>query len=171
MQTASLQAASDLSLPPDSYVYSIVFCSAAQDVAAIASDDSLRIVDASRLQGPATYSNIHAGVTCLRQFPVQPNILLTAGRDAAIRGWDIRSGERVVELIDRTFRHLARILISDLFCASLIGFRQASHAPVLSLATSGQHIVGGIELQNSQAPVTLWFVLLLSALACMVHLV
>lgn len=105
MQTASLQAASGLALPPDSYVYSIVPCSEARNVAAIATDDSLRIVDASRLQGApnGTYSNIHAGVTCLRSLPGQPDILLTAGRDAAIRGWDIRSGKRVVELIDRTF--------------------------------------------------------------------
>lgn len=113
MQIANLQAASDLSLPPDSYVYSIVPCFGARNVAAIASDDSLRIVDASRLQGPTTYSNIHAGVTCLRSLPVQPNILLTAGRDATIRGWDIRSGERVVELMDRTFPHLSRIQISQ----------------------------------------------------------
>ena len=119
MQMSSLQAVSGLSLPPDSYVYSIVPCSKAQNVAAIASDDSLRIVDASRLQCLIIYGNTHAGVTCLQPLADQPNILLTAGRDAAIRGWDIRSGERVVELIDRTFPHLPRIQISQ------IGFVQA----------------------------------------------
>ena len=105
MQNADLQATSELSLSSNSYIYSIVSCPERPDIAAISSDDSLRIIDATRLQetNKGTYRNVHAGVTCLRLLPDQSNILLTAGRDAAIRGWDIRSGEKLVEMIDRMF--------------------------------------------------------------------
>ena len=102
MRTAKLVNTSQLTLPLDSYIYKILLRPRLAGIAAISSDDSLRIIDSSTLQAinGDTLRGVHVGVTCLQSVTDQPDVLLTAGRDAAIRGWDVRNGSRVVELSD-----------------------------------------------------------------------
>jgi WD40 repeat protein len=100
MQFAALTTTSSLSLPADSYIYRIV--SVGATLAAISSDDSLRIIDPSTLQevSDGIVKNVHAGVTCLERIDNDHNTILTAGRDAAIRCWDLRSGKKTSEFSD-----------------------------------------------------------------------
>ena len=106
MQITASIVGSRFDLPADSYVYGIVPCSKSV-VAAISSDDSLRFVDSTRLQeAGSTFRDIHQGVTCLQTSKDQPSVCLTAGRDAAVRGWDAGSGQRVLELSQRTVAEL-----------------------------------------------------------------
>ena len=97
---ASLTATSNLSLPADSYIYKIVNLNG--NLAAISSDDSLRLIDSRTLQEitNGTINNIHVGVTCLQAVNRDPNILLTAGRDAVVREYDLRSGQKTLQLSD-----------------------------------------------------------------------
>lgn len=110
MGTATLQTSSSLFLPPDSYIYRLRPVNAGPLIAAISSDDSLRLFDLETLakQSTATVGahnalkDIHKGVTCLEAFgPQQEHCVLTAGRDGAVRGWDLRSGKNILELKDR----------------------------------------------------------------------
>jgi len=100
MRTATLTKISLLSLPADSYIYRTV--PVGEKLAAISSDDSLRIVDPSTLQevSDGILKDSHAGVTCLEGIDNDGNTLMTAGRDAAIRCWDLRSGKKTLEFSD-----------------------------------------------------------------------
>ncbi|KAI9658448.1 MAG: hypothetical protein M1829_006803 [Trizodia sp. TS-e1964] len=86
-----------ISLPPESYIYSIIPTS--QCLALTASDDSLRIFDRETLQltTAGAFKKVHDGVTCLKTLDPGGNIIATAGRDGALRCWDIRSGKRAIE--------------------------------------------------------------------------
>lgn len=110
METATLQTSSSLFLPPDSYIYRLQPVNAGPLVAAISSDDSLRLFDPELLAKPSTavvgvrnaLKDIHKGVTCLETFgPQQEHCVLTAGRDGAVRGWDLRSKKKILELKER----------------------------------------------------------------------
>lgn len=110
METATLQTSSSLFLPPDSYIYRLQTFNAGPLVAAISSDDSLRLFDLETLEKPSTavvgfhnaLKDIHKGVTCLEAFgPQQEHCVLTAGRDGAVRGWDLRSKKKILELKER----------------------------------------------------------------------
>jgi WD40 repeat protein len=88
-------AASSLSLLSGTYIYAIaeVPSSSAgrRQFAAISSDDSLRIFDGQSLQPLTVVSaKTHEGVTSLNG--TLPGFLATAGRDGAVRLWDVRSG-------------------------------------------------------------------------------
>lgn len=109
MKTASLLSTSSLSLPANSYVYKIVTVKLGNGaLAAISSDDSLRVVDAETLQlvagggAGAWTEDVHDGVTGLVAGGGwdQQQSVVTAGRDAAVRGWDLRSGEKMFEVKD-----------------------------------------------------------------------
>ncbi|KZF22067.1 WD40 repeat-like protein [Xylona heveae TC161] len=95
MTTLNAYQSSDLSLPSDSYIYSVVPTSTG--LAAISSDDSLRLFGREnlRLLSGGVLKRVHQGVTCLKAFDEGGNILATAGSDGLVRTWDIRSGGNV----------------------------------------------------------------------------
>ncbi|MCJ1428309.1 WD repeat-containing protein 89 [Sticta canariensis] len=102
MKPASLTSESSLSLPADSYIYKLIHTSQNAALAAISSDDSLRIFDPEQLQLQAggIFHKTHEGVTCLETFDADPHCVLTAGRDAAGRCWDLRSERKTFEVKD-----------------------------------------------------------------------
>lgn len=97
MNVLSNVAASTLSLPPDTYIYSIIPTSDA--LVAISSDDSLSVFDKTTLAVlPNGHSpRVHEGVTCLHGWGDDGNYLVTAGRDSHIRCWDRRSQQSVYD--------------------------------------------------------------------------
>ena len=100
MRLASLTTVSSLSLPADSYIYRILHVDG--NLAAISSDDSLRLIDLQTLReipGGAT-TNVHDGVTCLQAVDHDPSSLLTAGRDAVVQRYDVRLGQKTMQLGD-----------------------------------------------------------------------
>lgn len=102
MKPASLMSESSLSLPADSYIYKLIHTSQNAALAAISSDDSLRIFDPEQLQLQAggVFHKAHEGVTCLETFDADPYCVLTAGRDAVGRCWDLRSERKTFEVKD-----------------------------------------------------------------------
>ena len=100
MRYAALTSTSGLSLPADTYIYRFAPIDAA--LAAISSDDSLRVFDAETLQlvSGGVFDNVHDGVTCLKTTGSEPKMLFTAGRDGFIRSWDLRIGKKAWELRD-----------------------------------------------------------------------
>ena len=71
-------------------------------LAAISSDDSLRLLDPAYLQELSNprFSKAHAGVTCLEAVAHDNHALCTAGRDAVAKRWDLRSGRTTAEFRD-----------------------------------------------------------------------
>ena len=100
MRFASLTTYSDLSLPADSYIYKIAHVNGI--LAAISSDDSLRLTDIHTLREIAggVLNNVHDGVTCLQVVDHDPSSLLTAGRDAVVQQYDLRIGEKTMKFGD-----------------------------------------------------------------------
>ena len=116
-------AESTLSLPIESYIYSIAPCGPAKSssspsnqLVTISSDDSLRILDGQILQlVHIVSSQIHGngGVTCLNNLrETQSNnpqagyesLVATAGRDGTIKLWDVRSkGEPAIQMRNGEF--------------------------------------------------------------------
>ena len=134
----------------DSYIYKILQVNS--NLAAISSDDSLRIIDSTSLKEIAggVLKNVHAGVTCLEAPENDKNVFLTAGRDAVVRSWDLRSGRSTLELSDgketkdsSKFAHLQ--MVKD------------SNTTYLSLRNDDHFVVVGTELSHSQASVILWY--------------
>ncbi|KAL1590980.1 hypothetical protein WHR41_00095 [Cladosporium halotolerans] len=81
-------AESNLSTPPDTYLYTLARTGA--DFATIGSDDSLRIFSLPDLKPVRTYASAHTGISCLTTAS-DGTTLITAGRDGLIRLWDPRS--------------------------------------------------------------------------------
>ncbi|KAI4146064.1 MAG: hypothetical protein LQ340_006057, partial [Diploschistes diacapsis] len=108
MKRASQVANSSLGLPtnPPAYVYQVQALHDGDQLAALCSDDSVRGFRASALGSKPTWvlPTGHEGVTQLRmQVWDQRALVLTAGRDGAVRVWDRRAGawaggEAVVEM-------------------------------------------------------------------------
>ena len=98
--TARPFATSSLSLPTNSYIYCIK--AVGRSLAAISSDDSLRVFDPVTLQVSAdrVFQNAHTGIVCLENVGDEIESLVTAGRDGYVRCWDLRSGKKTVELKD-----------------------------------------------------------------------
>ncbi|KAL1962535.1 hypothetical protein VTN77DRAFT_9410 [Rasamsonia byssochlamydoides] len=148
MHTLQAAASSSLSLPAGSYVYALAASPSSESgaFAAISSDDSLRVFDGQTLKllslaAPKTHGQ--GGVTCLKEYRENSTgsahgLLATAGRDGAVRLWDVRaghgSGNAAVEM------------------------KTAKNAPILSLACHGatNTVVAGTELMSSQASVVFW---------------
>jgi len=97
MKNATLTATSCLSLKSDSYVYKIVPNNIR--IAAILSDDSLRIIDQNTLQEipDIVRQTAHKGVTCLE---TDGSSVVTAGRDGVVRYWDLRARGKALEFWD-----------------------------------------------------------------------
>jgi WD repeat-containing protein 89 len=117
MRTLKISAHSSLSLPPNSYIYSITPCGPAQptspsrQLTVISSDDSLCVLDAESLrllQVISSKTHEEGGVTALHnlrdlhsqlQQPSYENLVATTGRDGTVRTWDVRSyGQPVLEM-------------------------------------------------------------------------
>lgn len=100
MHTLKATAASSLSLPAESYIYSIA-ASTPGSFAAISSDDSLRVFDAANLDrvsviSPKTHD---AGVTSLQSYAAgESPLLATGGREGKVKLWDVRAGNAVLEV-------------------------------------------------------------------------
>ena len=95
-------ASSSLSLPAENYIYSITAASPGSSFAAISSDDSLRVFDSTDISrvsvvAPRTHSN---GVTALKPYQQQQQVVVTGGRDGKVKVWDLRkgNGEVAVEM-------------------------------------------------------------------------
>lgn len=179
MHTLQATASSSLSLPPGTYIYAIAATSPSSSgtqpqhqFAAISSDDSLRLFDGHSLQPTAvvTAKSHGGGVTALREYPgcngAGVFLLATAGRDGAVRLWDVRAGgsslqKASVEMRVGMFAHFC-------FYSRRRGVHVAGpnayaekNIPILSLACDpGSHtVVAGTELEASyQASVALWLV-------------
>jgi WD repeat-containing protein 89 len=98
-------ASSSLSLPSGSYIYSLAAALPGLSLAAISSDDSLRLFDVRSLQvvsvtAGSTHEN---GVTTLTEYSgvgTERGLLVTGGRDGKVRLWDVRSasGKPMLEM-------------------------------------------------------------------------
>jgi WD40 repeat protein len=80
-------AQSNLSTPPDTYLYTLA--RTGSDYATIGSDDSLRIFNIPDLKLTRTYASAHKGISCLTSAS-DNTTLFTGGRDGVIRQWDPR---------------------------------------------------------------------------------
>ncbi|OCK82171.1 WD40 repeat-like protein [Lepidopterella palustris CBS 459.81] len=141
-------ASSDLSLPPNSYIYKIIptaqrydsiSYSETKELALISSDDSLRFVDASSLELSADgiFKEVNKSVTCLDRVDDQGNCYATCGRDGLVRVWDKRRKTQAM-----VFRSPQTLPLSALVCSS-----------------SRNVVVAGVELEGNgpgDAPVVVW---------------
>lgn len=93
-------ASSGLSLPADTYIYSLARTTSL--CAAISSDDSLRYFDPTNLSLVHTVSKAHQGITCLKATSDGKG-LVTAGRDGTVRFWDERGKSAGLQMTDRRF--------------------------------------------------------------------
>lgn len=90
-----------ISEPADTYIYDIV--PVAAGLAAISSDDSLRLLDPLALNGPPINSirRINTDVTCLKAIESSTGegggVVCTAGRDGTVCLVDPRTGAKVAE--------------------------------------------------------------------------
>jgi WD40 repeat protein len=92
--------------PQETYIYQIE--PIRDEIAAISSDDYLRLVSPTSLHGPAlkVIPNVHAKVTCLKALDGQNSIVCTAGRDGRVNIWDLRGNTKVAELKTSMLPHL-----------------------------------------------------------------
>lgn len=96
--TAKQLASSGLSLPSDTYIYSLARTTAL--CAAISSDDSLRYFDPINLSLVHTVAKAHQSITCLKATSDGKG-LVTAGKDGTVRCWDERAKSAGVQMADR----------------------------------------------------------------------
>lgn len=99
---------SNLSCPVGSYIYSLAPATP-DSLAAICSDDSLRLFSPSGLALQGTVAKTHDGVTCLKA--VDTNILATAGLDGAVRVWDPRVGGDKPRMVYKNGLALGRVSV------------------------------------------------------------
>ncbi|KAF2651837.1 WD40 repeat-like protein [Lophiostoma macrostomum CBS 122681] len=101
---------SGLGLPPNSYIYKLISTSPRHDpysysqtdqLAAISSDDSLRIFDPATLNivPNGIINAVNESVTCLeRADDPASNLIATAGRDGYIHIWDKRTQQKALRI-------------------------------------------------------------------------
>ncbi|KAK2805906.1 hypothetical protein FQN51_008680 [Onygenales sp. PD_10] len=136
---------SSLALAPGSYIYSL--CQSGADaLAAISSDNSLRLFDRQTLHllPDGVFKDVHpgrgGGVTCVRE--VHPtvsggkNLIATSGRDGTVKIWDTRNAKRDAVLT--------------------VTAGKAPPITALACGTEMSSIVAGTELVSSQASVIFW---------------
>ena len=98
MRTADLLSSSS-PLPKDVWIENLLLTGNNHaTLASTTSDDSLRTLDATTLQLVGGVTRVHDGVTCLKPFDADQACVLTAGRDAVVRCWDLRSGKAELEV-------------------------------------------------------------------------
>jgi hypothetical protein len=119
MYTLNAVDSFQISGPKDTYIYDIV--SVAGGLAAISSDDSLRLFDPLALSGTPLNSvrQVNTDVTCLKainsSIEADALIVCTAGRDGRVCLLDPRSGARIGEV--RTGGFLLGLSLSCAFAA------------------------------------------------------
>lgn len=98
MHTLKATASSSLSLPAENYIYSITAASPGSSFAAISSDDSLRVFDSADIRRASVVAaKCHSnGVTALKSYQQQQQVLVTGGRDGKVKVWDLRKGNEEV---------------------------------------------------------------------------
>lgn len=98
MYTLDVKGTFRIEHPPDTYIYHIE--PVANGIAAISSDDCLRLIDPLVLHEPAlnVVQNIHTEVTCLKPLDAQNSIVCTAGRDGKVNIFDLRAETKVAEV-------------------------------------------------------------------------
>ncbi|KAK1144650.1 hypothetical protein N8T08_004954 [Aspergillus melleus] len=136
MHTLKATASSSLSLAEGSYIYSLE-ASSPDSFAAISSDNSLRTFDAASLSHVSLVAtDIHEGVTALKSYNDNQQLLVTGGRDGKVKLWDLRMGKKAAVAVMET----------------------SNQAPVLSIAccAATNSLVAGTELASSQAVVAFW---------------
>ncbi|RHZ45022.1 WD repeat protein [Aspergillus thermomutatus] len=140
MHTLKATASSSLSLGPGNYIYSITPMSPGS-LAAISSDDSLRVCDGAgldRVAVVAAQTHGNGGVTSLRRYGAgqHQQLLVTGGRDGKVKLWDLRGGKG----------------------SAVVEIETVRNAPVLSVACCAETntVVAGTELVSSQAVVAFW---------------
>lgn len=144
MRTAKLVAESDLSLPKDSYIYSLRQTNSF--LTALSSDNSIRTFDPKTLQllPGGVIGSAHSSVTCLETYSEDGNVLATAGRDGLVKCWDRRTKKAVMEFRVRKYEKR--------YCAiSILTYIPAAKPQGLSaLEVSSAHhaIIAGTELED-----------------------
>jgi WD40 repeat protein len=110
MYTLSTTSSYHVSSPADTYIYDLAIVSSG--LAAISSDNSLRLFDPTNLDaGPVKeVKNVNADVTCMKVFGGEAGapggrgvVVCTAGRDGKVGLWDPRSGTRIGEITSGKF--------------------------------------------------------------------
>jgi len=84
--------------PRETYIYHIE--PIGDEIAAISSDDCLRLISPTSIHGPAlkVIPKVHAEVTSLKALDGQNAIACTAGRDGCINIWDLQGNIKAAEL-------------------------------------------------------------------------
>lgn len=159
MRAAHVLAGASLSLPPDSYIYSILDTDdRTSHLAAISSDDSLRVFDPETLQlvSGGLFERVHEGVTCVRTLKDNGATLATAGRDGWVQGWDERTGQKVFSLENgaepsQKTKHNWSVVADK-------GSTLGTSSPYLALDCCPHNttVAAGTELNSSQATVVIW---------------
>lgn len=96
--TAKQLTSSTLSLPPDTYIYTLARLQ--NSCAAISSDDTLTYLDPSNLSISSQVKNANRSITSLCATYDGAGVA-TAGRDGLVRVWDPRSRGAVREYRNR----------------------------------------------------------------------
>ncbi|GLA02846.1 hypothetical protein AnigIFM60653_002416 [Aspergillus niger] len=136
MHTLKATASSSLSLAEGHYIYAITPASP-ESFAVISSDDSLRVFDANRLDHATVIAaSAHEGVTSLKTYDANQQVLATAGRDNKVKLWDLRSGKK----------------------GAVVELETSKQAPILSVACCPEvhGVAAGTELVSYQAIVAFW---------------
>lgn len=114
---AKLVNSSNLSTPPDTYLYTLA--RAGSTYATIGSDDSLRLFNVPDLKLARSIAPAHQGIACLVAGP-DDQTFLTGGRDARIRVWDPRNAASTpnLELVERKGAGFSAIACAGNFLAA-----------------------------------------------------
>lgn len=120
MYTLEAGGAFKISQPQDIYIYHLE--PVLDEIAVISSDDCLRLINPTSLQGPAlkVIPRVHTEVTCLKALDCQNAIVCTAGRDGRVNIWDLRGDTKVAELKTGMPPYMVLVSLSVLHCESSI---------------------------------------------------
>ncbi|OJD32959.1 wd domain-containing protein [Diplodia corticola] len=145
LRTAKLVAEADLSLPTDSYIYSLRPTNTA--LAALSSDDSIRIFDPKTLQllPGGVISRVHESVTCLEPYSEDGNVLATAGRDGLVKCWDRRTKKAVMEFRVPKPQGLSALEVSSAHHAIIAGTELEDRGP-------GDSYIYAWDARNASTP-------------------
>jgi len=130
-------ASSGLSLPLDTYIYSLAQTTA--NCTAISSDDSLRYFDSSSLSLVRSVTKAHDGITCL-QSNSNFSGYVTAGRDGLVKCWDERAEAAGSVLKDRKLEFMTYAP-----SRSFLNISAARGAGLTALACRDNLIAAGTE--------------------------
>ncbi|KAF9641464.1 putative wd repeat protein [Lasiodiplodia theobromae] len=145
MRTAKLVTESDLSLPKDSYIYSLRQTNSF--LTALSSDNSIRTFDPKTLQllPGGVIGSAHSSVTCLETYSEDGNVLATAGRDGLVKCWDRRTKKAVMEFRVPKPQGLSALEVSSAHHAIIAGTELEDRGP-------GDSFIYAWDARNASAP-------------------